>query len=100
MVSALIVDKLKSWALTILAVLLVLVGAYAMGGRAARKGAQAKRNYDEALRGAAGAKGVHDAEVEVRRMPAGSAADQLRRDWMRDLPDTDASAGSRGRDGT
>ena len=80
----LIIERLKSLALTLLAVVSVLVGAYAMGGRAARRAAEKKRNYDDALRAGAGAKGVHDAEVEVRKLHDGGAADQLSRDWMRD----------------
>lgn len=97
-----IVEWMKAKALLVLAVLLVLFGAYAMGGRAARRSAESKRNYDEALRAAAGSKGVHDAEVEVLKLPAGGAADQLRRDWMRDADatGTDASADRRGVNGS
>jgi hypothetical protein len=96
-----IVEWLKAKALLALAVLAVLIGAYAMGGRAARRSAESKRNYDDALRAAAGAKGVHDAEVEVLKLPAGGAADQLRRDWMRDGDaNTDASAEGHRGDGT
>jgi hypothetical protein len=95
----LIVERLKAWALTLVAVVLVLLGAYAMGGRKARQAAEKKRNYDDALRAGAGAKGVHDVEVEVRKLPAGGAADQLRRDWMRDAP-TNADRNGARRDGT
>jgi hypothetical protein len=90
-----IIERLKGWALTALAVLLVLVGAYAMGGRASRKAADKKTNYDEALRTAAGAKGVHDVELNTRGMPDGAAADELRRNWMRRRGDTDAKGDSR-----
>ncbi len=79
-----IMTRLQAWALTALAVLLILVGAYAMGGRAAKKSSDQKKKYDDALRAAAGAKGVHDAEITVRDLPTGGAADSLRRDWMRD----------------
>lgn len=79
-----VADKVKSWALTAWAVLLVLVGAYAMGSRVARKAAEKKTNYNDALRAAAGAKGAHDAELDARKLPDGGAADELRRDWMRD----------------
>jgi hypothetical protein len=95
MVPLFVVEKLKSWALTFLAVLAVLVGAYAIGGRKARRAAEAKHNYDEALRAGAGAKGVHDVEVEVRKLPTGGAADQLRRDWMRN-DSANANAGGTG----
>lgn len=98
MIPLLILDKMKSWALTALAVLLVLVGAYAMGGRASKKSAEKKRNYDEALRSAAGSKGVHDAEMETRRLPTGGAADELSRDWMRESGDR-PDAGTKGNRG-
>lgn len=79
-----VIEKLKGWALMALAVLLVLVGAYAMGSRASRKSAETKRKYDDALRNAAGAKGVHDATLETKKLPDGGAADVLRSDWLRD----------------
>jgi len=96
-----IVTWLQSKALMILAVLAVLVGAYAMGGRASRRSAQKQHDYDEALRTAAGAKGVHDAETEVRAMPTGGAADELRNDWVRDdEAGAERSTTSGRRDGT
>lgn len=76
--------RLQAWALTALAVLLVILGAYSLGGRAARKSADQKRKYDDALRAAAGSKGVHDAQTEVGQLHTGAAADRLRDDWMRD----------------
>jgi hypothetical protein len=79
-----ILGKLQAWALTILAVLAVLVGAYVKGGRAAKAAADKQRELDDARRAAAGAKGVHDAAIETNRLRDGDAADQLRRDWMRD----------------
>lgn len=100
MASLLIVERLKSWALTAFAVLLVLVGAYAMGGRASKKAAEKKRDYDEALRAAAGAKGKYDAELDTRRLPPGGAFDELGREWMRRSTDNDTSAESGRRDGT
>lgn len=79
-----IIEKLKGWALTALAVLSVLLGAYVMGGRASRKAADTKHKYDDALRAAAGAKGSHDAAIETDRLPDGGAGGVLRRDWVRD----------------
>lgn len=79
----LIIEKMKGWALTALAVLLVLVGAYAMGGRASRKAVKAKTDLNNARREAAGAKGVHDATLETNKLPDGDAGIQLRNDWMR-----------------
>jgi hypothetical protein len=91
--------KLKSWALTAWAVLLVLVGAYVMGSRAAKKAAEKKSNYNEALRDAAGAKEVHNAELDTRKLPTGGAAEQLRRDWMRDDHPAAPHAGTEGDSG-
>lgn len=90
----LVIEKLKGYALMVLAVLLVLLGAYAMGGRASKKSAEKKEKYRDALREAAGAKGVHDAEIETRKLPTGGAADQLRADWMRDADDSAPKGGT------
>lgn len=79
-----IIERLKSWALIALAILLVLAGAYVKGGRAAKAAADKNRDLDEARRAAAGSKGTHDAALETNRMRDGDAADELRRDWMRD----------------
>lgn len=77
------ITRLKSWSLTVLAVLLVMVGAYAAGGRAARKAANQQREYEEARRAAAGAKGVQNAKFEIGKMSSDDIRDNLRRDWMR-----------------
>ena len=87
-----IMTRLQGWALTALAVLLVLFGAYAWGGRTARRATTLKYDYEEAARAAAGAKGRYDAELETRELPEGGAANELRRDWMRRKTDTDANA--------
>jgi hypothetical protein len=79
--------RLQAWALTALAVLFVLVGAYAMGGRAARRSTEQKYKYEKARREVAAAKGAHDAQMEVDALPTGGAADELRRDWVRDADD-------------
>jgi hypothetical protein len=87
-----ILTRLQGWALTAFAVLLVLLGAYAYGGRKARRATELKYDYEEAARAAAGAKGRYDAELETRELPEGGAADELRRDWMRRSTDTDPDA--------
>jgi hypothetical protein len=79
--------RLQAWAFTALAVLLVLVGAYALGGRAARRSTEEKYKFEKARREAAAAKGAHDAQMEVDALPTGGAADELRRNWMRDADD-------------
>lgn len=79
-----ILAKLQGWALTTLAVLAVLVGAYGLGHRAAAKSAKKESDLAEATRATAGTKGVEDARREVDKLPDGGAADELRRDWVRD----------------
>lgn len=79
-----ILTRLQAWALTALAVLLVIFGAYAIGGRVSRKAADQKKKYNDALRAAAGAKGVQDATLTVRSLDDGGAADELRDKWVRD----------------
>jgi len=79
-----IIQRLQSWALMAFAVMLVIFGAYTLGGRAARTAADKRREYEDALRRAAGAKEVHDAAVETNKLPEGAAAGQLRSDWVRD----------------
>lgn len=86
-----ILTKLQGYALTALAVIAVLFGAYAWGGRRAKQAAETKRKYEEAQRAAAGAKGVHDAQAEVNSLPTGGARDELRRDWMRNNGEGDGS---------
>lgn len=79
-----IIERLKTWALMLAAVALVLVGAYIKGGRAAKAAGDKSHELDEAKRAAAGAQGVRDAELEVDKKPVGGAAAELRDDWMRD----------------
>lgn len=78
------IARLQTLALTALAVLLVVFGAYGAGGRAAKLAATRDRNLDEARRAAAGAKGVHDAQVHIDGLPDGGAGAELRNDWVRD----------------
>lgn len=92
--------KLQSWALTALAVLAVLVGAYGYGHRKATASAKKDADLNKATRAAAGAQGVKDAQVHVDALPAGAADAELRRDWMRpDEPDTASGAAGLLRDG-
>lgn len=79
-----IIAKLKSWALTLAAIVLVLVGAYAAGGRSARRSLETKQAEDEAARLRAANEGIRNAKDHVANLPSGGAANELRRDWMRD----------------
>lgn len=78
------IATLKRYAVAALAILLVLVGAYGAGGRASRRSLELKQAEDEAKRLQAANKGMRDAKNHVSNLPAGGAADELRRDWMRD----------------
>ncbi len=83
--------RVQSWLFTALAVAAVLVGAYALGGRAARRSAELERAEQRAMAERAArtaqerAKGVRDGiDADVRRLPAGGAAERLRERWNRD----------------
>lgn len=75
--------RLQAIGLTVLAVLLVLVGAYGAGSARARRSAELKQSLDEARRRATISEEVRDVALEVDRLPDGSASDQLKRDWLR-----------------
>lgn len=83
--------RLKGWAAMAGAVLLVLAGAYALGGRAARKSAQ----LEQARRDERAAKAATAAQESARRdrdatdqtisrLPPGESAKRLRDEWNRD----------------
>lgn len=78
------IATLQRYALAALAILLVLVGAYKAGTRAARRSFELEQAEAEAKRLRAANKGMRDAKEHVANLPAGGAADELRRDWMRD----------------
>ncbi len=95
---ATLLPRLQSWALTALAVVAVLVGAYAYGGYRARK-SQELKDENERLRkdlaverGNVAARDIavesmnarRDAEVEISHMAPGEAQRQLREEWARD----------------
>ncbi|MNK80463.1 hypothetical protein D3C87_1001780 [compost metagenome] len=94
-----IMARLQGWALTTLAVLAVLVGAYAYGHRTAKKAARKENELAQAERISAGAKGVQDAQREVDMLPDGGAGDELRRDWLRNEPEEAATGAGLLRDG-
>lgn len=77
------IARLQALALTVLAVLLVLTGAYLAAGRSARRAADLQHEADEARRSAAGAKESNRVEIEIEAMPDGDAAHELRNDWLR-----------------
>lgn len=90
--------RAQSWALTALAVVLVLLGAYALGGRRARKAEEAKSAADRLRKDLAVEKGNsaaretaieaadarRDAEVAAAALAPGEAQKKLRDEWARD----------------
>lgn len=90
--------KAQAWALTALAVVLVLLGAYALGGRRAREAEEAKSEADRLRKDLAVEKGntaakeaaieaAHarrDAEVAAAALAPGEAQQKLRDEWARD----------------
>jgi hypothetical protein len=81
---ALLWARLQSWGALLIGALLLLVGAYAAGYRKATHSAELKQKAD-ALDYARKARGARDeVEREVRNLPTGGAADELRQHWSRD----------------
>lgn len=83
--------RIQGWLLTAGAVLAVLVGAYAVGGRAARRSAdlrQAQREAQQARAAQQAQEGArrtrNEIDTEVRSLPAGGAAERLRTKYSRD----------------
>lgn len=78
------ITTVKRWVVgAALGVLAILAAVFA--GR--RQGRQAQQNKDLAKAAQAQRQGMEarrDAKQEVNRLPDGGAADELKRDWMRD----------------
>lgn len=86
-----LLTKAKAWALVALAVVAVLVGAYAWGGRRAKQAAALEaqaleaaraRKMEEAVRSAA--EDRNHVDQEIGRMPPGGATERLHNRWSRD----------------
>lgn len=76
---SIILTKLQSGALTALAVLLILFGAYTAGGRAARRSAA----YDKASEEAKTFRRVRDVENQTAVMGDGAITSELAANWVR-----------------
>lgn len=90
--------RAQGWALTALAVLLVLAGAYALGSTRARRAAEkaneadrlrrdlANERANSAAQGAAieAARVRRDADAAAAAMAPGEAQEALRNEWSRD----------------
>ncbi|CZV17783.1 MULTISPECIES: hypothetical protein [Enterobacter cloacae complex] len=77
-------SKLKIALITAAAVLLVLVGAYTMGGRAARQAMEEKARQDDRKRLQNTVDVKNETINEVRAKDASAIHRELRDKWMRD----------------
>jgi len=77
-------SRLRAWALTALAVLAVLAGAYAMGGRAARRSAE----LEEERRQARARRRIEEVDREIDDLDRAALRERARR-WVLDGADDD-----------
>ncbi|ELE9693048.1 hypothetical protein RM405_004125 [Enterobacter kobei] len=77
-------SKLKIALITAAAVLLVLIGAYTMGGRAARQAMEEKARQDDRKRLQNTVDVKNETINEVRAKDASAIHRELRDKWMRD----------------
>ncbi|MGS5488291.1 hypothetical protein ACVD67_17800 [Klebsiella quasipneumoniae] len=79
-----LISKFKVALATASAVVLVLFGAYMLGGRSARRAVEIKEIREEGLRN----KKIVEAKVEISKQVASRSDDavhsELQSDWMRD----------------
>lgn len=76
--------KLKIALITLAAVLLVLVGAYTMGGRAARRALEEKAKQDDKKRLQSTVDVKNETFNEVRQKDASAVHRELHDKWFRD----------------
>ncbi|EKK3990787.1 hypothetical protein [Cronobacter sakazakii] len=76
--------KLKIALITLAAVLLVLVGAYTMGGRAARRALEEKAKQDDKKRLQSTVDVKNETFNEVRQKDASAVHRELHDKWLRD----------------
>lgn len=76
-------STLQRIALTTASTLLVLLGAYYAGGRAARRAAELKRLEEATNRARTGLDALRHVEEAIRLRSDDSVYDELRSDWMR-----------------
>ena len=79
-----LVSKLKIALITLAAVLFVLVGAYAMGGRAARQAIEEKARQEDRKRLQSTVDVKNETFNEVRRKGASAVHRELHGNWVRD----------------
>ncbi|HBL6736622.1 TPA: hypothetical protein LSH72_004010 [Klebsiella oxytoca] len=79
-----LIARIKAFAMTASAVIAVLLGAYILGGRAARRSAEIKNQREENKRLSTTVEVKNETTTKVRRMDDGAVDDELSANWMRD----------------
>lgn len=79
-----LIARIKAFVLTAAAVTALLLGAYILGGRAARRAAQIKNQREENKRLQATVEIKNEATITVRGMGDSAVDAELAAHWMRD----------------
>lgn len=79
-----LIARIKALVMTASAVIAVLLGAYILGGRAARRSAEIKNQREENKRLRTTFEVKNETTAKVRRMDDGAVDDELSANWMRD----------------
>ncbi|WP_248187657.1 hypothetical protein, partial [Klebsiella pneumoniae] len=79
-----LIARIKAFVMTASAVIAVLVGAYILGGRAARRSAEIKNQREENKRLSTTVEVKNETTAKVRRMDDDAVDDELSANWMRD----------------
>lgn len=76
--------RFKGWLAALGFLIVALATAFLKGNRQGRQAAKREQAAEAAKAQQKGVEARNDAKDEVNRLPDGGAADELRRDWVRD----------------
>ncbi|ELP0880817.1 TPA: hypothetical protein RRJ08_004026 [Klebsiella pneumoniae] len=79
-----LVARIKAYVMTVSAVIAVLLGAYILGGRAARRSAEIQSQREENKRLRTVTEIRNETTSKVRRMDDDAVDSELSANWMRD----------------
>ncbi|KLN95679.1 hypothetical protein VK86_14305 [Moellerella wisconsensis] len=79
----LIFMKFKIYFYLLLSILFVIISAYTLGGKSAKKSFEIKRRREESVRLKKTIEVKKEVDNEVRQMEDGGANNELRNSWMR-----------------
>lgn len=79
-----LIARFKALVMTVTAVIAVLLGAYVLGGRSARRAAEIKNQREESKRLNATVEIKNETTDKVRGMGDGGVDAELAANWMRD----------------